>query len=35
VRLPLFAAMSDQDLEDVAAATVKVLHALVPSAKRR
>jgi dTDP-4-amino-4,6-dideoxygalactose transaminase len=30
VRLPLFAAMSDRDLEDVACAFLKVVHRLVP-----
>ncbi len=31
IRLPLFAAMGDNDLEDVAAATLKVVRALLPS----
>ena len=33
VRLPLFAAMSDDDLEDVASATIKVVTELVPPAR--
>ena len=32
IRLPLFASMTDQDLDDVAAATVKVIRGLAPPA---
>ena len=33
VRLPLFASMSDADLDDVARATLKVIEHLVPAAR--